>query len=120
MTSRLRTGIPSPSGHLLPVADAGLPRRVELEMGYSLDEFDRVLPLAMRDWRVDGGDGQWQVRTTDGADVARIAVQPQAPRRMGMLELPVLMVSLDLSAADERRAGEFMHRFERGFHRGGG
>jgi len=90
------------------------------EMGYSTDEFSRVLPAAMRDWSVSGGPDSWQVFTVGGEDIATIRIQPMPERAMGSLRLPVLAVSIDLSAASPDRVSEFVHRFERGFHRGGG
>jgi hypothetical protein len=39
---------------------------------------------------------------------------------MGSLRLPVLAVTIELATATADLAKEFMRRFERGFHRGGG
>jgi hypothetical protein len=39
---------------------------------------------------------------------------------MGALRLPVLAVTIDPGGAGENVMREFMRRFERGFHRGGG
>lgn len=90
------------------------------EMGYSVREFAGVLPSAMRDWRVDGGSDGWQVSDPDGAVIASIRISPQHERRMGSLSLPVLAVTIDLGGTTLEQAAEFMRRFERGFHRGGG
>lgn len=89
-------------------------------MGYSLDEFVRVLPLAMRDWHVNGEAPDWRVDDTDGLPIARIHVQPAPSRVMGVLSLPVLNVRIDLGDAPAATRTEFLLRFERGFHRGGG
>ena len=93
---------------------------VSLEMGYSRDEFTRVLPGAMRDWPVTGGPDVWQVRDSTGEIIARVHIEPRSDRLMGALRLPVLAVTIDLGAAGESLTHEFMRRFERGFHRGGG
>lgn len=93
---------------------------IEHEMGCSAAEFARTLPSAMRDWRVGGGPLEWQVSAADGAQVAQIAIAPAPARSMGALRLPVLKVRLDLSGTPGALAGEFLRRFERGFHRGGG
>ena len=90
------------------------------EMGYSLDEFDRVLPLAMRDWAVRGGRPDWSVEQTDGTCLARIHVDPQPERRIGALSLPVLAVTIDHGGTPRGLVDELLRRFERGFHRGGG
>lgn len=93
---------------------------VEREMGCSAAEFARTLPSAMRDWEVGGGPVEWRVSATDGAPVARISIASAPARSIGALSLPVLMVHLDLSGTPEGLAAEFLRRFDRGFHRGGG
>lgn len=93
---------------------------LEREMGYSLDEFNRVLPAAMRDWEVSGSAHSWQVNDVDGAHIAELRLRPQAARSIGSLQLPVLLVTIDLRSASGERRAEFLRRFERGFHRGGG
>lgn len=90
------------------------------EMGYSMDEFIRVLPPAMRDWSVSGGPDLWRVSTTYGTNIAIIRIRPLPERNIGSLRLPVLAVTIDLAGASPEQTVDFMHRFERGFHRGGG
>lgn len=89
-------------------------------MGYTADEFIAVLPGAMRDWTVSGGPEVWQVAGVDGGAIARIRIQPRPERVMGSLRLPVLAVMIDLPDLPAARSAEFMRRFDRGFHRGGG
>lgn len=89
-------------------------------MGYTAAEFAAVLPAAMRDWRVSGGPRDWRVAAGDGREVAAIRVDAQPERRVGALSLPVLSVTIDLSKVSAELAREFLRRFERGFHRGGG
>jgi len=91
-----------------------------LEMGYSREEFSRVLPAAMRDWSVSGGPQLWKVSTKTEDSIASIRISPLPERAMGSLRLPVLAVSIDLASASDEVASEFVRRFERGFHRGGG
>lgn len=93
---------------------------VVLEMGCTADEFIAVLPAAMRDWRVGGGPDAWRVSKADGTAIANIHIEPRPDRRIGALSLPVLSVKLDLDGVSEALAAEFLRRFERGFHRGGG
>ncbi|MGB5254277.1 MAG: hypothetical protein WBN68_16315, partial [Sedimenticolaceae bacterium] len=90
------------------------------EMGYSVEEFNAVLPAAMRDWRVSGGPHHWRVIAADGSLVTEIHIEPRADRAIGALSLPVLAVTIDLGNTHSERVGEFLHRFNRGFHRGGG
>lgn len=89
-------------------------------MGYSLTEFAQVLPSAMRDWKVSGGPDVWHVCDRAGEPIAAIATLPQSVRALGALRIPVLRVEIELLSASPTVAGEFMRRFERGFHRGGG
>lgn len=89
-------------------------------MGYSVDEFDRVLPLAMRDWTVADRNPRWHVSDTTGRNLASVHIEPRPERVMGMLRLPVLLVRIEFEAIEEPLVDEFMLRFERGFHRGGG
>lgn len=98
----------------------GPDRSLFREMGYSAEEFSRVLPAAMRDWSVCGGPESWQVSSVGGDDIATIRIRPMPERVMGSLRLPVLAVDIDLAAASPDQASEFVRRFERGFHRGGG
>ena len=89
-------------------------------MGYTAAEFAAVLPAAMRDWRVSGGPRDWRVSTGGGHDVAAIRIDTRPERRIGALSLPVLSVTIELHGSPAELAGEFLRRFERGFHRGGG
>ena len=93
---------------------------VTLEMGYSVAEFERVLPLAMRDWPVSGELPRWQISDTNGSMLAVIELNPQPERMIGMLRIPVLMVTIRFDSLSAQVRNEFMQRFERGFHRGGG
>ena len=93
---------------------------VRREMGYTAREFAQVLPRAMRDWEVSGGPEAWQVASAGGLPLAGIHIEAQADRRIGALVLPVLLVTLDLNGTADEQAAEFLRRFDRGFHRGGG
>ena len=90
------------------------------EMGYSADEFAHTLPRAMRDWRVSGGPALWRVDDRLGQTIATVRIAPLAERRIGALSLPVLRVKIELAESGRSQEEEFMRRFERGFHRGGG
>ncbi len=89
-------------------------------MGYTSTEFAAVLPAAMRDWTVAGGPSRWQVSGPRQRAIATIEIRALPARVIGALRIPVLAVSIDLRAASDTLAMEFMRRFERGFHRGGG
>ena len=89
-------------------------------MGYTATEFAQVLPRAMRDWAVSGGPDTWRVVDDHRAPLVVIHTRALPERRVGALALPVLEVTLDLGATPEAVAAEFLRRFDRGFHRGGG
>jgi hypothetical protein len=93
---------------------------VTLEMGYSLTEFARTLPLAMRDWPVSGGAPEWWVDDPVSHSRISVGVSVESQRRIGVLSLPVLRVRIDPGGTSGAVMAEFMRRFERGFHRGGG
>jgi hypothetical protein len=93
---------------------------IRKEMGYSLAEFARVLPLAMRDWTMSGGPLRWQVLNGDAVKLADIVVEVLPERRIAALSLPVLAVSIEIGDIGPTVADEFVRRFDRGFHRGGG
>ena len=89
-------------------------------MGYSAQEFRRVLPAAMRDWVVTADGSGWTVSTSSSDPVARIEIESRPRRTLGALRIPVLAVRIRLLADESALRDEFMRRFERGFHRGGG
>lgn len=91
-----------------------------LEMGYSMDEFARVLPLAMRDWPVSGAAPRWSVSDTHGNRLVTLSIEPRATRVAGALRLPVLRVQITFDMPASADVVELLRRFERGFHRGGG
>lgn len=93
------------------------------EMGFSREEFIRVLPRALSAYRIhaDGTD-RWRVSDADGGFRVLLSIKAEPPRRIGALALPVLTVRLEFATTDDDRARrpEFLTRFERGFHKGGG
>ena len=89
-------------------------------MGYSAQEFRRVLPAAMRDWLVTGNGSEWAISTSNADPVARIEIESRPSRTLGALRIPVLAVRIRLLADEPALRDEFVRRFERGFHRGGG
>ena len=95
-------------------------REIRREMGYSAQEFRSVLPAAMRDWIVRGDGIDWTISTPSVDPLARIGIEPRPSRILGALNLPVLAVRIRLFSDDPDLRDEFMRRFERGFHRGGG
>lgn len=91
----------------------------EMEMALSRADFMRLLPQAVggpihasdNNATLNGGQGGlgWEIRLTD-----------LPPRRIALLELPRLQVSIRLTAPDAAAAGAWLHRFMLGFQRAGG
>ncbi len=93
---------------------------IERDMGYSLDEFARAFPAAMRDFRLHAEPAGWLVATLDDEPVARVRASARPTRRIGALALPVLRVAVEFVTDDPQQAAHFRHRFDTGLHRGGG
>jgi len=89
------------------------------EMALTAEDFVRLLPGAAGDlpWRQEGG-GRFRIGGEDGG--VDIALEPLPPRRIALITLPVMRVTLSFRgwAADEVRG--FVQRFDRAFQRGGG
>lgn len=94
--------------------------RLTREMGYSPAEFVAVLPLAMRDWKVENREGAWWVIGPGGLGIARLALEARPDRIIGALRVPVSIVEIRFLTDSGGLQDEFVRRFERGFHRGGG
>jgi len=90
-------------------------------MGFSREEFIRVLPRALAGYRVESsGADRWRISDPERLLQASLQITPAPPRRLGALSLPVLAVRLEFPEGTEPRRQEFLRRFERGFQRGGG
>ncbi|MEM7564114.1 MAG: hypothetical protein AAF353_13845 [Pseudomonadota bacterium] len=98
---------------------------VEYEMGYSPDEFGKVLngeftgdkspfnctPLARYHWSIEHDEGEFTLE---------IEAAEQPPRKIALFSLPVLKVVFSFQATDNRLQQKFFHRFHQYFHKGGG
>jgi hypothetical protein len=91
---------------------------VSLEMTISREEFLRLLPVALGQAFVPEPEG----RFSGGAGARRwtLHLRPLAPRRLGSVVLPCHQVEFCFEGYSESEVTEFMARFHRGFHRGGG
>lgn len=92
---------------------------VHKEMGYERAEFFRLLPLAV-------GGRPWQSRTGNTLEVAldtgRVIIElgTQGRRRIALLSLPILPVSLTFDNVTPAQRDQFLTRFDNSFRRGGG
>lgn len=87
-------------------------------MSITRSEFLRLLPAAVgqRACRCEGD----VIEGAEGEISWRIAIAERGERRIALLALPVLEVTLELETAEPARAADFLERFLRGFQRAGG
>jgi hypothetical protein len=88
------------------------------EMGCTRGEFLAWLPGAVRDapFEVDAD----LIRIRYAAGEVRIRIAQAAERRLGLLSLPVLMVSIQFVGIEARAREEFLKHFDLFTRRGGG
>jgi hypothetical protein len=90
-------------------------------MGFSRDEFIRVLPLALAAYRMESPRvDNWRISDANGELQVQLKIQPKPTRQLGALNLPVLAVRLEFASGTEQQRQELLRRFERGFQKGGG
>ncbi|MEE9445522.1 MAG: hypothetical protein V3V19_07645 [Cocleimonas sp.] len=116
------------SGHLSQVGKTALTLKKSYEMGYTIDEFDKTLhgqfitkqsaytcsAINAKQWEVNFND-----KTLQSAKII-IEIAPLPPRIIAMLRLPVLNVSFDFMGLDNEQQSQFLNRFFKYFHKGGG
>jgi len=98
---------------------------VEYDMGYGADEFGNVLTGRF------SGDGSayrcetlarhhWQIKQKDSDLSCNVQVQEKPPRKLGLFNLPVLLVKFKLEKSNPADQDLFFKRFFKYFHKGGG
>lgn len=87
------------------------------EMALTRADFLRLLPVTVQGEFEVVGD---QISGNSGGVTWRIALTELEPRRIGLLSLPRLDVSVVLSMGDAADASEWLRRFHLGFQRAGG
>lgn len=94
---------------------------VEQQMGYSAAEFTRALRRVLADYALDAADrNRWLAVRPGDPGRLEIAIVEQPPRRLGLLELPVLDVSFRFLGFAPGADRALLDRLQRGLHRGGG
>ena len=87
-------------------------------MGISHSDFFRIFPAVI--------DRRPYERTTNGIRHAgggrrlTIELSPESHRRLGMLTIPMTTLRLEFEGYADEEVENFMERFDRHFHRGGG
>ncbi len=90
------------------------------DMGYSLPEFLRILPSAVKDYthRIDGSRVVISGSETDRRLTLDLKTLPE--RRIGMIRIPRIEVEFYFKNFSERERKDFMLVFDRSYQRGGG
>ncbi len=93
-------------------------------MGYTMIEFTRVLqgnfsgadsPYNVEQIAAD----RWRVFNPSDFSVT-VSLRQKPPRKLGLLNLPVLEVSFDVTTGDASQEQAFYDKFFKYFHKGGG
>ena len=92
--------------------------RFERDMGCTVAEWLGWLPAAMGDQPWTLGEGV--AEATVGPGRLRIDWQPQPPRVIALMRMPVLRVSYRFEGLDAAQRYAFMKRFDLYMQRGGG
>ncbi len=101
------------------------PGNAQIQMGYTIDEFSRVLhgnfSAAASDYSCeDLSPSSWLISHDTGELKTRIQVEQLPPRTLGLLDLPVLGVNFNLLSGNTEDEQLFFEKFFRYFHKGGG
>lgn len=98
-------------------------RKIELEMGYTCKEFTKSLQgqfTSQTDFRIHQlAENHWQIQFDQEATVD-LKIHPAAPRKIGMLTLPVIKASFQFSHTKDHQQTQFFSTFSKYFHKGGG
>lgn len=94
---------------------------VELQMGYSAAELMRTLRRILTDyaWR-ELGEDSWAMERPDRPGRLSVSFVEQPPRRLGLLDLPVVDVRFRFRDFPPGEDAALLARIKRGLHRGGG
>ncbi len=97
----------------------------QYEMGYTPAEFSRVIggnfsgeksPLKLT--RID--ENNFRINDLNSDMIANIEIRLQPPRVLGLISLPVLLVTFKVSSSTDAPREFFFDRFFKYFHKGGG
>lgn len=92
------------------------------EMGFTHQELLRLLPRAVLPYRVEKQSALAYCLQGNGGGGGRVllTLKPQGVRNLAAIALPVTEVKLEFFGFNEAGFGEFMHRYKRYLHKGGG
>ncbi len=94
------------------------------QMGFTHLELVRSLASAVAPYRVSTdqavGQGERGFRITRGDKTARLTIGEEKIRRIASLELPVVDVKIRFERFSQAERNEFLDKFKKYLHRGGG
>ncbi len=94
------------------------------QMGFTHVELIRSLAAAVAPYRVSAGraarQGERRFRITRDDRTARLTLGEERTRRLASLELPVVDVRIEFEHFSQAERNEFLDRFRKYLHRGGG
>ncbi len=93
--------------------------KISKEMGYTRDDFMRLLPKAVGHADMEVRDDEVLAREGDGK-LLRIEIGPESERKIGFFRIPKLPVTLQFSGYSEPDVAVALERFGRAFQKGGG
>ncbi len=88
------------------------------EMGFTREEFDRILPAALDDrpFKSEGGN----VTLAVASGTMTLDISEQKYRKIASISLPYLEISFSFENMDESEIAETMRYFDLRYQRGGG
>jgi len=97
----------------------------QLEMGYTPQEFARVLKGNFSNARSEYhchevADQHWHISSKKSDLKVDLVIAELPDRKLGMFALPVLQARFNVSASDTSAIDAFFEKFARYFHKGGG
>lgn len=96
---------------------ASLEERVE--MGITHADFRRIFPRITADAANTEGDLERRVAWADGRALT-VTVSPEMIRRIALLRLPYVNINFEFQGFSAAQQADFLTRFDRAFHKGGG
>ena len=90
------------------------------DMGYSVEEFFRVLRAAVRDYELSVSDHVAVITVGHDNHVLRLSVTPLPDRILGNMRLPHIDVCFEFINFTKQQREDFMKAFDRSYQRGGG
>ena len=90
------------------------------DMGYSLQEFLRILPTAVGEYNHDVRGNLVMITDTDSNLELELEVTELPDRQIGMIRIPRVEIGFRFQNFSKQQRQQFMINFDRSFQRGGG